>query len=400
MPGPYPLPTLAAQITSTGISAPPFSDVLASLTASYQAIYGADAYLDPDSQDGQLLAVFAAAINDANNSAIAVYNSFSPATAVGAGLSSNVKINGLVRRGATGSTVDVTIGGTAGTEITSGIVQSATFGDQWALPGLVIIPPSGTVTVTAMAVNPGPIAAPVGEVTKIVTPTIGWQTVTNPSAAIPGVAQETDAELRERQAVSTALPAQSPMDSIEGRVWNLPGVIDVKGYDNDTGAPDANGIPAHSIALVVVGGDDQAIAQTIYDDKGLGTGTYGTTMVQIVDQNGMPNNIYFSRPVPERIVVNINLTPLIGYLSTIGQAIQQALSDWVANEVEIGGTVNHYDLMAASKLPLPNGNTYKIESAQLTLGIYGGALSVNDVQMAWNQEAQLATSDVTIVVPP
>ena len=77
----YPLATLAAQVTSTGISAPSYNDILSSLTASFQGIYGSDAYLGPDSQDGQLLAVVAQAIYDCNQTAIAVYNQFSPQTA-------------------------------------------------------------------------------------------------------------------------------------------------------------------------------------------------------------------------------------------------------------------------------------------------------------------------------
>ena len=70
--------SLAAQVTSTGITAPPYADILASLIASFQSIYGIDSYLGADSQDGQMLAVVAKAINDSNQTAIAVFNSFSP----------------------------------------------------------------------------------------------------------------------------------------------------------------------------------------------------------------------------------------------------------------------------------------------------------------------------------
>jgi hypothetical protein len=64
----YPLPTLSAQVTSAGISAPAYSDILLSLQASFRAIYGSDAYLEADSQDGQFLAIMAQAINDCNQS--------------------------------------------------------------------------------------------------------------------------------------------------------------------------------------------------------------------------------------------------------------------------------------------------------------------------------------------
>jgi hypothetical protein len=80
----YPLPTLAATVTDAGISAPPYADILLSLQASYRSIFGSDIYIDADSQDGQWLAIIAAAVNDCNAATIAAYNSRSPATAQGA----------------------------------------------------------------------------------------------------------------------------------------------------------------------------------------------------------------------------------------------------------------------------------------------------------------------------
>jgi len=75
------MPSLAAQITPTGITAPTYAEILALLQASFQAIYGSDAYIASDSQDGQLIALFASAINDANQAAIAAYNNQSPNSA-------------------------------------------------------------------------------------------------------------------------------------------------------------------------------------------------------------------------------------------------------------------------------------------------------------------------------
>lgn len=397
MPGPYPLPTLAAQITPTGISAPPYSDIFASLQASYQNIYGPDAYLDPDSQDGQLLAIFAAAINDCNSSAIAVYNSFSPATATGTALSSNVKINGLQRQAASNSTVDVTCFGSP-TTIVNGIVASVPQGDQWALPATVNIPVGGSIDVTATALQPGAISAGPGVVTGIVTPTQGWAAVTNNAAATVGAAAETDAALRQRQTVSTSMPAQTPFEAMWAAIANVPGVTTVQGYENDTGGPDVNGIPGHSVAFVVAGGTDAAIAQAIASNK-LGTGTYGTTQVVVVDQNGVSDIINFSREQPgATLIANVNLHPLPGYLNSYGTAIQTAMQNWVA-ALPVGGDVYHLDLMAVARLPnSQGGGTYTIESGQLTLALVGNPLSVADVPIAWNQQASLPAANITITL--
>lgn len=73
----------APTVDENGISVPQYSDILTFMKTQYRAIHGDDAYLESDSQDGQFLAIVAAAINDCNAAAVAIYNSFSPATAQG-----------------------------------------------------------------------------------------------------------------------------------------------------------------------------------------------------------------------------------------------------------------------------------------------------------------------------
>ena len=88
----------APTISAAGIDAPDFAKILAVLNERVREIFGDDIYIEPDSQDGQLLGVYSLALSDLNAAAVAVYNAFSPATAQGNGLSSVVKINGLRRK--------------------------------------------------------------------------------------------------------------------------------------------------------------------------------------------------------------------------------------------------------------------------------------------------------------
>ena len=251
--------TTAPAISATGITAPAYTDVLAYLQAQYQAIYGSNVYLGSDSQDGQFLAIIASAINDANAAAIALYNAYSPATAQGANLSSVVKINGIARNVATYSTVDVLLTGVAGTTIANGVVQD-TAGYKWDLPPGVVIPIGGSITVTTTCETLGAITALAGTVTQIATPTRGWQSVTNPSVAAAGAPIETDAALRSRQTQSTAIPSLTVFNGIIGAVAAVAGVTRYAAYENDTASPDTNGVPSHSIALVVEGGNATTIA--------------------------------------------------------------------------------------------------------------------------------------------
>ena len=324
----FPLPTLACTVGPSGMTSPSYPDILTSLQASFQSIYGSDTYLQPDSQDGQLLAIVAKAVYDTNQVAIFVYNQFSPATSQGAGLSSVVKINGIARQVPSNSTANLTLVGQAGTQIVNGAVSDGT--NLWLLPPLVTIPaPTGQVVATATCSTPGAIAAAPGAISSIATPTRGWQTATNALAAVPGQPVETDAALRARQSVSAANAAKSPIDSVLGNVLAVPGVISATIYENTGATPDANGVPGHSIAVVTLGGSAVAIATAIAQTKTPGAGTYGTTTEVIVDAAGVPNTINFFQQAEIILSVVITINPKAGYLGSTGQSIVNSVVQFI-----------------------------------------------------------------------
>ncbi|MCA8492548.1 baseplate J/gp47 family protein [Burkholderia arboris] len=389
------LTTVAATIDANGITAPTYADVYAYLQAQYQAIYGTDVYIDPDSQDGQLLAVFAQAIADMNSTIIGAYNSFSPATAVGAALSSNVKINGIARAVASYSSADLTLVGQTGATVTNGIAKDEN-NNQWALPASVTIPPSGEITVTATCTTLGAITAPAGTITQIGTPSRGWQTVTNPSDAAPGAPVETDAALRARQGRSTALPSLTIIDGITGAIAAVPGVTRYVPYENDTPETDANGLPPHSIAMVVEGGDVNAIAAAIALKKTPGSPTYGTTSIVVYDRYGRPNTINFFRPTDAPITAVVNLKALKGYTNVAGQQIQDAIAAYI-NGIAIGGGTPQcveWDSCIAAAKSVASAGTFKISGLTIT-GPRGAGKP--DVPLLFNESASSAASSITVI---
>lgn len=391
----YPLTTLACTVDANGITAPSFADILASLKASYQLIYGADAYLEPDSQDGQLLAVFAQAIHDTNDAEIATYNQFSPATAQGAGLASVVKINGIKKEQASSSTVACNVVGVAGTEIVNGIVQDGD-GNQWNLPPLVIIDITGAVTVTATAVLVGSIAAGIQNVI-ISTPTLGWQTASFVADATVGAPIEPDAQLRKRQSRSTALPAQSIIGGLYGSIANLVGVEALKIYENDTDVMDANGLPPHSIAVVIEGGDATQIAQAIEKKKTPGTNTFGNIGIIVADPVGLPLQINFFIPLQITISVALTIKAEPGYVDATGTAIQQSIVDFV-NNLGIGG--NHGGLfrtaLYGAAYKVANNDTFNV--TVMHCSIFPATPDVFDLVIPFNQLPICALANITLTV--
>ncbi|HCA6603662.1 TPA: baseplate J/gp47 family protein [Enterobacter roggenkampii] len=388
---------LSATVTAEGISAPDYQTILDTLTSYFQQIYGSDAYLEPDSKDGQMVALVALAIHDANNTAISVYNCFSPATGYGAALTSNVKINGIARRGATNSTVDLVLTGTAGTTITNGTVKD-TNNVIWRLPASVTIGVGGIVTVTATCSNSGSVAALAGTITTINTPTRGWASVTNPAAATVGAPAETDAELRIRQGQSVALPSLTPFEGVDGSIANVAGVTRHKLYENDTGATDSNGLPPHSISAIVDGGDVTEIAQTIRGNKGQGTATYGTTSVTVPDTYGNPHVISFSRSTDVPIYGHITLKAFTGYTSQIGVQIQQAVADYI-NGLTIGDDVLLSRIYSPANLGVvSSGNARYYDIQELLIGKSAGSVAAANIIIAYNESASCKPENIVLTV--
>ena len=388
---------LSATVTAQGISAPDYQTILDTVTGYFQQIYGTDAYLDPDSKDGQMVALVALAIHDANTTAINVYNSFSPSTALSDALTRNVKINGIARKGETRSTVDLLLTGTAGTTITNGSAKDAN-GVIWNFPASVSIGVDGTVTVTASCATSGAVAAVAGSITGINTPTRGWLTVTNPLAATVGAAAETDAELRVRQGQSVALPSLTPFDAVDGALANISGVTRHKLYENDTGSVDINGLPAHSISAIVDGGDVTAIAQTIRGKKGQGVATYGTTTIVVPDAWGNPHPTSFSRPVNVPIYVAITIRVFAGYTSLIGDQIKAAITDYI-NSLKIGDDVLLSRVYSPANLGVVSGgNSRYYDITSLQIGKTAGSVAAANIDIGYAEAASCLTANIALTV--
>lgn len=375
-------------IDAAGVSAPAFNGILEYLKAQYRDIYGSDVYLENDSQDGQFLGIIARCISDANSVAVSVYNAFSPATAVGDALSRNVRINGLARAVPSPSTATVILVGVSGTVISNGVVSDAA-SNRWLLPASVTIPAAGELEVTATAELAGAIIAPAGSIHKISTPTRGWQSVSNPAAAVIGAAVETDRQLRQRQALSVALPSQSLADSMTGAVLSVPGVTHCKVYEND-GSNAANGIPGHSLAVVVTGGSNQDIARTIMNKKSLGCGLAGNTTVNFSNDYGQTVQARFYRPAVVNISAELRLRVTSDYNETIGAAIRQRIADYV-NGTNIGDRISLSKIYAVIGLDA----VYDVEMLQLGIG---GANGEVDISLDFTQIASCSVSDIDIEV--
>jgi uncharacterized phage protein gp47/JayE len=285
--------------------------------------------------------------------------------------------------------------GQVGTEIINGIVTDAS-NNRWLLPASVVIPPAGQITATATAEALGAITALPNTITQITTPTRGWQTVTNPTAAAAGAPVETDAALRRRQAISTSLPSQTLLAGILGALRSIAGVTRAVVFENDTTVTDNRGIPARSLAAVVEGGLSGAIGEALLRRKTLGVNTFGSTVVNTIDDNGVDRAVRFSRPAIVPIDVEVTLTALPGYTTVVGDAIRAAVAARL-NECAIGESSLLSRLWTSATLPGDSrGTLFDITQIRQRRG--ANAFTAGNVVLVWNEAASGSTANVTLIV--
>lgn len=386
----------APYIDSAGLHIPTYADILADLIAQTKVIYGNDIYLGNDSMDYQYLSVFALKTNDTMQAIQLAYNARGPNTAIGSDLDGIVKINGLVRKAASYSMCQVVLNGTPNTVITNGIIGDIN-NNNWDLPAIVTLDSAGQATISATCEVIGPITALAGNISKIVTPTQGWLTVTNVVPAVAGRQAETDSQLRARQAISTQLPSQTLLGGVVAGIASITNVTRYNVYENDTNVVDLNGLPGNSITAVVEGGSDADIANQIYARKGIGCYTNGTTAVTINDAYGRNTTIRFYRPAYVPIFVIVNVHKMAGYATGMTAAIQAAINNYL-NNLQIGESLVFSILNAVAMSIQPNLALPVFSITSITAGKTVTPTGTSDVALAFNEIAQGVLANVIVNV--
>lgn len=392
---------IAPYIDEAGLHIPSYQDIVDDMVEGAKAIFGDDLYLENDSADYQLISIFALKQYDMLQAIQYAYNSRSPVTAVGSALDTVVKLNGIRRKAESRSTCKVVITGTPYTQISNGRITDRN-SIVWNLPEMVIIPASGTLESIATCSVPGGITVAIGDLSQIDTPTYGWLNVTNNEIAVVGSPQESDADLRRRQAISVSLPSQTLLDGTLAAIDAIEDVKRVAVYENDTNSSavtpqNPHGLPPHSVTCVVEGGDDYDIAESILYHKGIGCYTNGDTEIEVAGSNGYINYVRFYRPDYVDVHVDIKLKKYPGFVNNVLKKVQKAIDEYL-KLLTIGSDVSISMLitMAMACNDDINKPTFGIHSIQI--GRTAGALSSADIVIAYNEIPNSVLENIVVEV--
>lgn len=235
---------------------------------------------------------------------------------------------------------------------------------------------------------------PTNTIDTISSPVSGWDSVTNPEASTVGRDKETDEELRVRFANAKEANAKGTIDAIYANLILLSGVEGVQVYENETNAVDANGLPAHSFSTVILGGNSQEIADTIWDVKPAGITTYGNTSVDTTDSQGIVHTINFSRPVEVDVYISITISQAEGESlpSSAPDQIKDALSTYFDSNLSVGNDVIY------SRLFIPIQSVTGVQVDELTIGTSASPTGTSNIVIDFDEIANLDTANVIITV--
>jgi len=386
----------APRFTPDGIQVQTFQEIYDELAAGYRVIYGEDINLEPNSPDGQRVAIEAQLVLDSQSFGALEYNQRDPDFALGQSLNSIIKLSGITRRPATRSQVDVVVTTDRPLTLPPDYAVEDDLGQAWTTLNAIDIPP-GETTVTLFAENFGAVEADPATIVNPVTVVIGVLSVTNPTAATVGVDEETDQELRVRRNRSLETPTSSSTGRMFTALANLPNVTDVAVYENDTDVTDSDGIPAHSLWVVVEGGSVANIVETMTKNKTGGKGMVGTVTGTFSEPVTRPNgttftivhSMTFDRPVDVPVLVRLDATRKDAANPVDEALISQAIA---ARTFNIGENLLAGDLYRLAFNAGENFIPTNLEISQDSGATYTDGRILSDL----NEKFSIAAGDVAV----
>jgi hypothetical protein len=332
-------------VDETGIYLDTFDEVKTKLVADLQEVFGDGINTDNAARFGQLVNILSERISDQNELIQLVANSQDPTGAIGVWLEQIVKVNGIDKNEAEFSTVPVQLtANAAGTTVLEGdTFEVLSTGEKFAIDSDVTIAPSSSETTTATAINPGAVECDaalsvVGGELKIDNPRYGFYNITTLADATLGALEESSGDLRIRRELAAQQTGNSSPAALYRKLADLDGVTEVKVYQNIDGTTDSLGVPGHSVWIILVGGVESEVAQTIFENIGAGVGMYGNNSAYYNDPiTGETWLTKYSVGIEVPIYITVRTKKVSGYPGDGDARIKQNIVDFFNGEFTLNG---------------------------------------------------------------
>lgn len=374
------------EINDTGLVIERLDSILSRLSQSMRDIYGADININPDTPDGQWIGIMSQGIADINEILAGVYAMSDPTTATGVWLDTQLKYVGIERNRATYSYLnDVQLSVVSGTIIPNGYTVTDENGIEWQTVNAATATGS-TLTMMFRSSEVGAYHLASGKELTPKTIVLGVQQILTTSDSQLGQLQESDESALMRFLRSYSINNLDDREGLEAALLALTDVRDAKVYENYTNVTDANGVEAHTINPVVIGGLDNDIAETIRRKKAVGCGLQGAVEVTLFYE-GMDRLIKFDRSTPIDISVNVTVVRKSAAID-----VDQNL---IKNELASNQFLIAEDVVAGSLYCGASSANYKIKEILLSTSTLTDVLLV---PIGLREHGVISASNVTVTV--
>ena len=362
------------ELTYTGLTTKDNLTLVNDLKSNLQDIYGGSETLNLDSNtpDGQFVEMTALLGTVIRQMITEVYNSCDPDKCVGAVQDNRYQINYLERKAGAFTlqniaiTADKTVSlqgldNDYNNENASAYTVADNNGNNWYLVDSATIY-SGTTSLEFRAQTKGYIIPTIGTITNQVTIVDGITNVINSVGPTSiGYEQESDADFRIRRQSSVAANGKNNEDSMLAQILEIDGVVAANYHINRGNTTDSTSTPAHTLWVVVEGGANYDIANTIYANLG-GSGTRGSVTVPITTSGLQQISIKFDRETIVPLYIRFDIKPI----TSLGEINQDDIKEYIAENL----TYNIGEDVETSKI------TQICADAMLSDGGNGYALNV------------------------
>ncbi len=387
-------------IVKNGVIVPDTSGIKTEVEAEWRAIAGEDATVDPSSFEGRLIdKTTNERISVArNNSELA--NQLNPNMANGTFVDAHLALVGGARDGAEQSTCECQLTGLAGTNVLAGAFVEDVNRELWLLVANTVIGVGNTVTASFRSLNYGPITADIGEINKIISGVVGWETVNNAAAATIGKTEQNDTSAKRQRRLELGANTRSVAESVIASVYKLEGVNGIQfreNYTNTTAIIDGITLIAKSSWLCVDGGATSEISEAYYNNR-WGTGFNGVVEYEYTDPlSGQVVTVKFDRATD--VPVECRIEARVSQSQNAIADIKSAIIAYAIGNLEgedgfaLGLDASPFEVASAVNAQLPNVFVKKCE-----LALPGGVLSTNTISIAINEKATITENDIEVVL--
>lgn len=391
-------------LDATGVIVPDTETLQATIEGEFKTALGQDLIVTANTPQGVLITAETTARSNVllNNATVA--NQINPNLAGGVFLDAIWALTGGQRYDATFSVVPgAQLLGLPGVFIPAGAQASLADGTLFQSVSDVTLDGGGNGSVDFQAVEAGPTAVNVGALTQIVTAVLGWDQLTNPTAATIGRNDESDLASRQRRKNTLSLQNVALAEAITSALYDIPNVRSLTFRENFTGVDatiDGIFLLKNSVWACVDGGTDDEIAQALLENKSAGANWNGAVVVNLVEPaSGQTYPVRFDRPAGIPVKARVTVRNLSS-LTDVPAAVRDAIVGYAAGLQEgepgfvVGASVSSFELAGAVNRAAPG---IYVQNCEISL-VSPTTWVVGEIAVALDEIASILSGNIEVIV--